>query len=96
MGRQAKVTIEFNEDFFDEVLNSAQVRALVDLAAERVVAQAKATAPVRTGAYRDSIHVQHTQAAHRQVAEVVADVPYGIFVESRTGNLARAAKAAKI
>lgn len=93
---RAKVTVEFNEGFFDEVLNSAGVRAAVDLAAQRAVSEAKATAPVDSGAYRDSIHVEHEQAQHRQVAKVVADVPYALYVEARTGNLARAIRKAKI
>lgn len=92
---RAKIHIDFNEGFFDEVLNSAGVRAAVDLAAERVASAAKATAPVRTGTYRDSIHVEHEQAAHRQVALVVADAPYSIYVEANTGNLARALRRTK-
>ena len=56
---RAKVTVEFNERFFDEALNSTGVRTAIDLAAERAAAEAKATAPVDTGTYRDSIHVEH-------------------------------------
>lgn len=93
---RSSMTIEFNEGFFDQVLNSSEVRAAVDLAAQRVVTEAKATAPVKTGAYRDSIHIEHEQAQHRQVAKVVADVDYGIYVEARTGNLARAVRTAKV
>lgn len=93
---RAKVTIEFDEGFFDEVLNSPQVRASVDLAAEKVMEVARSTAPVDTGTYRDSIHVEHEQGAHRQIAQVVADAPYSIFVEATTGNLARAAKKVRV
>lgn len=93
---RAKVTVEFNERFFDAALNSAEVRAYVGIVAQRAVSEAKATAPVGTGAYRDSIHIEHEQAQHRQVDKVVADVPYAIYVEARTGNLARALKKAKI
>lgn len=93
---RAKVTVEFNEHFFDEALNSAGVRAAIDLAAERAASEARATAPVKTGAYRDSIHVEHEQAAHRQVALVIADADYALFVEARTGNLAKAMRKAKI
>lgn len=92
---RAKAQIEFDESFFDDVLNSSQVRAMVDLAAERAAAQARASAPVDTGTYRDSIHVEHEQAAHRQIALVVADAPHAMYVEARTGNLARAARKAK-
>ena len=93
---RAKVEIEFNEGFFDEPLNSPPVRSLVDLAASQVVSEAKATAPVKTGTYRDSIHVEHEQGAHRQVALVVADAPHALYVEARTGNLARASRKARV
>lgn len=93
---RAKVTVEFNERFFDEALNSTGVRTAIDLAAERAAAEAKATAPVDSGTYRDSIHVEHEQGEHRQVALVVADAPHALWVEVNTGNLAKAIRKAKI
>lgn len=57
--------------------------------AERVAAKARATAPVATGEYRDSITVE-TDVTDRVVARVVARDRKSHVIESRTGNLARA------
>lgn len=92
---RARIQVDFDENFFDEVLNCAPVRAMVDAAANKALAEAKATAPVDTGAYRDSLHIEHRQSGHRQVAEVVADCPHAMGVEAVTGNLARAARKAR-
>ena len=59
--------------------------------AQATAAAARAAAPVRTGRYRDSIHVEAgTGWDGRPVLRVVADAPNAILVESRTGNLAAA------
>lgn len=60
---------------------------------ERVEAKAKADAPVETGAYRDSIHIEQ-DTTDRAVVRVVADVPHAHLVEANTGNLSRALDAA--
>lgn len=57
--------------------------------AERVAARARATAPVATGEYRDSITVE-TDVTDRVVARVVARDRKSHLIESRTGNLTRA------
>jgi hypothetical protein len=57
--------------------------------AERVAAAARASAPVDTGEYRDSITVT-SETTDRAVARVVARDRKGHVIESRTGNLARA------
>lgn len=82
--------MKWNEDFFPEILNSAPVVGIVTDVAHRVESAAKATAPVDTGAYRAGIHVEVRRRSKRTVAVVVASSPYSMFVESRTGNLARA------
>jgi hypothetical protein len=88
------MSIKFNEAFFQELGQSAGVTGLVMKAAEQVAAAARASAPVDSGDYRDSIH---TALKHqdRSVALVIADDPKTMLIESKTGNLARALKAAK-
>lgn len=64
------------------------VSGLLDARAAEVEARAKASAPVDTGAYRDSIHVE-TDHTDRMVKRVIADVDYAMVVEANTGNMAR-------
>ncbi|QLD10894.1 HK97 gp10 family phage protein [Microbacterium oleivorans] len=80
----------FNEAGLAEIARSASVRDLVTDAAAAVVDAAQSDAPVLTGEYRDSIHVEVEQTPDGPVATVVADVPYAMVIESREGVLARA------
>jgi len=73
----------------ETMLKSAAVRAVLVGPADRAAAAAKASAPVASGAYRDSIH-RESATTDRAVELVVADAPHARVVESRTGNLARA------
>ncbi|WP_315913810.1 HK97 gp10 family phage protein [Arthrobacter sp. lap29] len=82
--------MKWNENFFPEILNSAEVVNIVTGIANNVAGTSKATAPVDSGAYRDSIHVVVKRRGKRTVAAVVASSPHSMLVESRTGNLARA------
>lgn len=81
---------QFFDDALDEIARSAGVRALVTDSADTVADIARADAPVASGEYRDSIHVEVTQADEGTVATVVADVRHAMIVESREGTLARA------
>lgn len=59
--------------------------------AERVAAQAQSIAPVRSGAYRDSITVtRETHGKGRPVFHVGPSVAYGWEIEARMGIMARA------
>lgn len=89
------MAVKFNNAFFSRLGHSARVTALLQRKAEAVAARARATAPVDTGAYRDSIHVRIKSAATRNVALVVAEDPKSMFIESETGNLLRALNAEK-
>lgn len=82
--------MRFNDRYFDQLGHSGPVRAVVVDAATRVANKARADAPVDTGAYRDSIHVEVEETSHRVVAKVVADVEDALIVEAQTGNLNRA------
>lgn len=63
--------------------------------AARVAAQARATAPVVSGTYRDSIRVsRETHGRGRPVFHVGPSVDYGMEVETATGTMARALDAA--
>ena len=89
----ARTKVKMRSSGARALLRSAPVRAALQPHAERVAAAARSTAPVDTGAYRDSIHVE-TATTDRAVARVVAAVPYARIVEARDGTLARALGAA--
>lgn len=95
MPAYGQTRVQFNDAFFDQILNSAGVRALTRGAAEKALGVARSNAPVDTGAYRDGLEVRTVQRAHRQTCMVVGTDPKTMLVESATGNLARALKAAK-
>lgn len=85
---------EPNDAFFDSILRSPAVERLVDEAAGRVLENAQSGAPVDTGAYKDGLHIEHHDSQYRRVARVVGSDPKTMIIESKTGNLARAVKAA--
>lgn len=95
MARAGQTYIDFNDSFFDEILNSAGVNALTQAAAERALAEAKANAPVKTVAYRDGLRIEQVKRAHRTTQMVVGHDPKTMLIESQTGNLAKALKKAK-
>jgi hypothetical protein len=72
-----------------DALSSAAVRAQLESIAHRVEAAAIASAPVKTGNYKNSIHVEDDTTDRARV-RVVASAPHAHLVEARTGNLARA------
>ena len=89
----ARARIQLDSDGIEELLHSDSVRAELTARAERALAQAQSTAPVATGDYRDSLHIEQA-TTDRAVVRVVADVPYAWAVEAETGNLSRALDAA--
>lgn len=95
MARSGDTEIQFNEKYFEAVLRQPKVEALVDAAADRALARAKASAPVDSGDYRDGLHIEHHESRYRRAARVVGSDEKTMLLESRTGNLARALKAAK-
>lgn len=95
MPAAGQATVDFNNSFFDEMLNSAGVRALTRGAAEKALNIARANAPVDTGAYRDGLQVEAVQHAHRTTYRVVGTDAKTMLIESQTGNLVKALKKAK-
>ena len=81
--------IVLNHGEMAKLLKSDQVRPPLQEIAERVASRARSSAPVATGAYRDSIDVE-SDTTDRAVERVVAHAPHAMAVESRTGNLKRA------
>lgn len=65
------------------------VEAMLEAHAQSVLGAAQGSAPVESGAYQDSLHIE-TDHTDRMVKRVVADVDYALVVEANTGNLARA------
>ena len=88
--------VNFNDAAFEEILRSAGVQAMCKGAAEKALGIAKANAPVDTGAYRDGLTVKTVNRAHRVTYMVVGTDSKTLIVESQTGNLARALKAAHV
>lgn len=79
-----------NDAWFSALGKSPEVVALTKGVADATAARARASAPVVTAEYRNKIHVERHDTAHRCVFRVVAGAAHSLKVESRTGNLARA------
>lgn len=88
------VRIKLNSRGMRDLLNSGSVGAYLEGKIQRGLAAAKANAPVKTGEYRNALHVElaHTD---RVVARIVGGTDHDMIVEADTGNLARALDAAK-
>ena len=95
MARSGDTTIDFNPRYFETVLRQPQVEALVDGVGDRALAIAQATAPVDSGDYRAGLHIEHHESRYRRAVRVVGSDDKTLLIESKTGNLARALKAAK-
>lgn len=57
--------------------------------AERIAAKQRADAPVRSGAYRDSVRVIREQHPTRPAFHIGPTVDYGMVVEAERGVVAR-------
>lgn len=85
----ARAGIKLNSSGIQSYLDGGGgVDALLEAEAQERADRARASAPVASGAYRDSIHVE-TDHTDRMVKRVVADVPYAMVVEANTGTMAR-------
>ena len=94
MAGSGQTKVDFNESFFDAIMHSAGVESLCRQKAEAVLQEAKATAPVDTGDYRDGIEIKVVRHAHRDTYQVVGTDAKTMLVESKRGTLARALKKA--
>lgn len=95
MAHQVSVRTELNRAAIEAFLNRQGRRAL-DAPAQRILARARTTAPVRSGAYRAGLTINQAQTSNgRPEVRIGSTVPYAPFVEADTGNLARALGAAR-
>lgn len=85
-----KTRVELDSGGIRELLQSEGVAGYLRERAGAVASAARAGAPVKSGAYRDSIAVRVVPRKDRTVVQVEVTVPYGALIEARTGNLARA------
>lgn len=82
--------VNIDNEYFSRLGHSAPVTAQCLAVGEAVAATARAKAPVDTGEYRDRITVTVVRRGRRNVVLVTAEDPKSMYVESETGNLARA------
>jgi hypothetical protein len=81
--------IKLNHGGIQEYLDGKHgVDAVLEREAEERLARAQASAPIESGDYKASLHIE-TVHTDRMAKRIVADVPYALVVESKTGNLAR-------
>jgi hypothetical protein len=90
----ARAKIVLNHAGIASLLKSPEVAAELHRRAERAAAAARASAPVKSGAYLAGIEVVDEVHKDRVVSRVYAKAPDSMFVEANTGNLARSLDAA--
>lgn len=82
--------VRLNSKALQQYLDGAHgVEALLEQKAQDALSLALAAAPVESGAYQASLHVE-TDHTDRMVKRVVADVPYAMKAEAEHGTLAKA------
>lgn len=89
----AGVKVKLNHGGMAALLRDPGVRAELTRRMERSEQAAKESAPVESGEYRDSIHIEQ-DTTDRAAVRLVADSDHALVVEAKTGNLARALDAA--
>ena len=80
-------TFKLNHAGMGALLKSAEIRSLVAPYAERILAAAKASAPVESGEHQASGHIEH-DTTDRAVERVVFDSDHSLVVEANTGHIA--------
>lgn len=88
------VVFKINHRGMGELLRSGGVAAEMHRRAESVASAARSNAPVESGDYQASIHVEDA-VTDRAVSRVVADIEYAAAVEAQHGTLARSLDAAR-
>ncbi|MGE3811523.1 MAG: HK97 gp10 family phage protein [Candidatus Nanopelagicales bacterium] len=90
-----RVKVVLNSPGVEQLLKDPGVLADLQRRGRAVAAVARATAPVDSGDYADSIEVSSDET-DRAAVRIGASVDYALVVESRTGNLARALDAGRL
>lgn len=88
------IKVKLNSRGMGALLNSSDVRSALTDRAERVLSAAKASAPVASGEYRDSLHIVQV-TTDRAVVRVASSAPHAFVVEANTGCLARSLDAGR-
>lgn len=91
MTSKTRVRIVVHQQRVDDLKRDRSIREDAERRAERVAERARADAPILTGDYRDSIHVEEDRDGYR----VVAGTDHALVVEADTGNLVRALDAGR-
>lgn len=86
----ARPRVRLNGRGVKDLLRDPGVVAHMEERMGRALSTAQADAPVDTGAYRDSLHLETVANPTRTVVRLVADVDYSLAVEAKTGTLTRA------
>lgn len=89
----ARTRVKLNSGGMKSLLNDAGVAADLQSRGQAVLNIARATAPVDTGEYRNSLFLIPA-TTDRAVCRIGTSAPHGMIVEWRTGNLAKALDAA--
>lgn len=90
------MSVEFDPQFFRDILGSREVAVLCEQKADAAHAIAYANAPVDTGDYRQGLEVRRTRGRDGRVMALLVGTDWKtLLVESQTGNLARAIRAVK-
>ncbi len=87
--------VKFNDKYFDELMNSAGVKAMTRRAAEKTLDLRKRMLRSTRRVSRQPFQIQEVKHAHRTTCMVVGTDPKTLLVESKTGNLRKALKAGK-
>lgn len=88
MASEVSVEVDIDAEALRDIPLLPEVQADLEQRMDRVVAVAKATAPVLTGAYRDSIH-RLEEPNDDGTVHVDAGVHYAIYVEHGTRQVDR-------
>lgn len=91
----ASTRVRLNSSEIQSYLDGGHgVDALLHAAASSVLSAAQSNAPVDSGEYQGSLHIEEART-DRLVVRVVADAPHALVVEANEGVLARALDAAR-
>lgn len=90
----ASIRVTLNHSGMGALLRSSEVRSELTSRAESVLSAAQSSAPVASGEYRDSLHIEQAET-DRAVVRVVAGTDHAWIVEANDGVLARALDAAR-
>jgi hypothetical protein len=74
----------------DQLLGTDEMRDGLEEMAEPLLDQAKSTAPVLSGDYRDGLHLEVDKVHGEWQVRIAGSTGHDVAVEARTGNLARA------